>query len=40
MRYCRSPEEGAISSAWRRIMEGSLEVVCVGGLGRHCKFVL
>ena len=40
MRYSRSPQEGAINSAWRRIMEGSLEVVCVEGLGRRWKFVL
>ena len=40
MRHSRSPQEGAINSAWRRIMEGSLEVVCVEGLGRRWKFVL
>lgn len=39
MRYCGSAEEGITDSAWRRIMEGFLEVVCVRGTGRHWNFV-
>lgn len=31
MRYCGSTEERAMYYAWRRIMEGLLEMVCVAG---------